>query len=113
MVTTAKLRYLKTSPQKVRLIVDEIRGKNVNEALSILRFSKKMAAKDVHKVLSSAVANAQQGEKKVDVDKLFVSRAFVDEGPIEKRARIRAMGRIFRIMKRTCHVTIHLDEKSK
>ena len=113
MVTRAILRYLKTSPQKVRLIVDEIRGKDVNEALSILRFSKKHAAKDVRKVLSSAVANAQQGEKKVDVDHLFVSRAYVDAGPIEKRARIRAMGRIFRIMKRSCHVTIHLDEKSK
>ncbi len=112
MIAKATLRYLKVSPQKVRLVVDQIRGKDVNQALSLLKFSKKHAAKDVQKVLSSAVANAQQGERKPNVDKLFISRAFVDAGPMEKRARIRAMGRIFRILKRSCHVTIHLDEKS-
>ncbi len=103
---------MKVSPQKVRLVVDQIRGKDVNQAFSLLKFSKKHAAKDVRKVLSSAVANAQQGERKPNVDRLFISKAFVDAGPMEKRARIRAMGRIFRILKRSCHVTIHLDERS-
>lgn len=112
MVAKATLRYLKVSPQKVRLVVDQIRGKDVNQAFSLLKFSKKHAAKDVRKVLSSAVANAQQGERKPNVDRLFISKAFVDAGPMEKRARIRAMGRIFRILKRSCHVTIHLDERS-
>lgn len=113
MIAKASHKYLKTSPQKARLVADQIRGKEVNKALSILRFSKKMVAKDIERALKSAVANAQQGEAKVDVDNLYVSEVFVNAGPMEKRARHRAMGRIYRILKRSCHLTIHLDEKEK
>lgn len=113
MIARASHKYLKTSPQKARLVVDQIKGKEVNEALSILKFSKKLVAKDIEKVLRSAVANAQQGEAKIDVDDLYISNIFVDPGPMEKRVRHRAMGRIYRILKRSCHVTIHLDEREK
>ena len=111
MVTQAKLRFLKTSAQKTRLVVDQIRGQNVGPALSILRLSRKIVAKDLEKLLRSAVANAQQGERRVDVDELYVSKAMVDGGRIEKRVRVRSMGRIFRIMKRSCHVTVQLDSR--
>lgn len=112
-VSKAKLKYLKTSAQKTRLVVDQIRGKNASEALSLLRFSRKLVAKDVEKVLKSAIANARQGGKKVDVDSLYISKAVVDAGPMEKRLRHRGMGRTFRILKRSCHVTLQLDEKKK
>ena len=111
MVTQAKLRFCGTSAQKARLVVDQIRGRDVGKALSILHYSRKTVARDVEKLLRSALANAQQGERRVDVDDLFVSRATVDGGRIDKRVRVRSMGRIFRIMKRTCHVTLHLDSR--
>ena len=111
MVTKAKLRFLKTSAQKTRLVVNQIRGRKVGEALSILHYSRKIVAKDLEKLVRSAVANAQQGERRVDVDDLFVATATVDGGPIEKRVRVRSMGRVFRIMKRSCHVTLQLDTR--
>lgn len=111
MITQARLRFLKTSAQKTRLVVDQIRGRDVGEALSILHRSPKLVSKDLEKLLRSAVANAQQGERRVDVDDLFVSKATVDGGRIEKRVRVRSMGRIFRIMKRSCHVTVQLDSR--
>ncbi len=111
MVTEARLRFLKTSAQKTRLVVDQIRGKKVGEALSILHYSRKTVAKDLEKLVRSAVANAQQGERRVDVDDLYVTRATVDGGPIDKRVRVRSMGRVFRIMKRSCHVTLQLDTR--
>ena len=111
MVTQARLRFLKTSAQKARLVVDQIRGRDVGKALSILHNSRKIVAKDLEKLVRSAVANAQQGERRVDVDELFVSKATVDGGRIEKRVRVRSMGRIFRIMKRSCHVTVQLDSR--
>jgi large subunit ribosomal protein L22 len=113
MIAKASHKYLKTSSQKARLVVDQIKGKEVNEALSILKFSRKLVAKDVEKVLRSAVANAQQGEAKIDLDNLYISNIFVNPGPMEKRVRNRAMGRIYRILKRSCHLTIHLDEREK
>ena len=113
MIAKAHRKYLQTSPQKVRLVVDQIRGKRVEDALSILRFSPKMVARDLEKLLKSAVANAEQREERVDVDRLLVSRAFVDEGPTLNRARFRAMGRIFRINKRSSHVTFELDLKGR
>jgi large subunit ribosomal protein L22 len=109
VIAKASLKYMGTSPQKVRLVVDQIRGKRVEEALSILRFSPKMAARDLEKLLKSAVANAEQREERVDVDRLHVSRAAVDAGPTMKRVRFRAMGRAFRILKRSCHVSLELD----
>ncbi|RMG61112.1 MAG: 50S ribosomal protein L22 [Deltaproteobacteria bacterium] len=110
MEARAVLRYARISPLKARLVVDLIRGKDVNSALTILNFSKKKAAKIVKKVLESAIANAvQTGE--IDPDNLYVKRAFVDQGPVMKRYRAAAMGRAHMIRKRTSHITIILDER--
>jgi large subunit ribosomal protein L22 len=109
VIAKAKLQYLGTPAQKTRLVVDQVRGKNVEEAISILRYSPKRVARDLEKLVKSAVANAQQKDPKLDVDDLVVSRATVDEGPPLKRIRHRSMGRVYRILKRTCHVTIGLD----
>jgi large subunit ribosomal protein L22 len=111
MEAKATLRYLKASPQKVRLIVDQIRGKKVEEAIQILRFTRKMAAKDLEKLLRSAVANAENSEAGADVDELVVSKIYVDEGPREKRIQPAPMGRAFRIQKRKSHVTVHLSDE--
>jgi len=111
MEITAKLRHLQASPQKVRLVVDMIRGKGVEEAASILRLARKSAAKPLAKLLRSAVANAENREQGVDVGKLFVKEAFVDGGPALKRIRANTMGRAFRILKRQSHVTITLDTR--
>ena len=105
----AKLRHLQASPQKVRLVVDMIRGKDVEEAATILRLARKSAARPVAKLLRSAVANAENREQGVDVGKLYVKEAFVDGGPALKRIRANTMGRAFRILKRQSHVTIKLD----
>jgi large subunit ribosomal protein L22 len=113
MEATATLRYLKASPQKVRLIADLIRGKKVDEALSILRFTKKLNAKDLEKLLRSAVANAESKEGGVDADDLVVSKIFVNEGPREKRIQPAPMGRAFRIQKRKAHVTVHVSDEVK
>jgi large subunit ribosomal protein L22 len=113
MEATATLRYLKVSPQKVRLVADLIRGKRVDEALSILRFTKKSSAKDLEKLLRSAVANAETKEGGVDTDELVVSKIFVNEGPREKRIQPAPMGRAFRIQKRKAHVTVHVSDEVK
>ncbi len=112
MIARAKIRFLKTSAQKARLVVNQIRGRPVGEALALLGVSEKIVAKDLEKLLRSAVANAQQGDARVDVDSLYISRAVVDQGPSEKRARAGSMGRIFRILKRRCHVAVELDARS-
>ena len=109
MIAKASLKYMGTSPQKVRLVVNQIRGKQVEDALSLLRFSPKVAARDLEKLLRSAVANAEQREERVDVDRLRISRVAVDPGPMLKRMRFRAMGRVFRILRRSCHVSLELD----
>ena len=113
MEATATLKYLKASPQKVRLIADLIRGKKVDEALSILRFTKKLNARDLEKLLRSAVANAESKEGGVDADDLVVSKIFVNEGPREKRIQPAPMGRAFRIQKRKAHVTVHVSDEVK
>ncbi len=109
MVSTAKLRHLRGSAQKVRLVVDQIRGKNAAEAISILHYSPRRCGKDLEKLLKSAVANAQDKDPQLDVDELVVAKVTVDGGPTMKRIQHRAMGRVFQILKRTCHVTIGLD----
>jgi large subunit ribosomal protein L22 len=109
MIATAKLKYLGVSPQKTRLVIDQVRGENVGDALNILRHSPKRVARALEKLLKSAVANAQQKDGDLDVDDLVVARAAVDAAPPMKRIRHRAMGRVFQIIKRSCHVTIHLD----
>jgi len=111
MEVRARLRYLQASPQKVRLVVDLIRGKDVQEASNILELSKKSAARAVQKLLKSAVANAEHRDEKVDIDRLFVSEIWVDPGPTLKRIRPQPMGRAFRILKRQSHLTIKLDTR--
>jgi large subunit ribosomal protein L22 len=108
--TKASATYIRISPRKARLVVDTIRGRDIYAAQQILDFSDRAAARVVSKVLRSAVANAENNSG-LAPDTLFVSRAFVDEGPTLKRFRPRAMGRATRINKRTCHITVVLDEK--
>ncbi len=108
-VAEATLRYYRCSPQKARLVVDQIRGKNVNDALGLLRFSPKGSSRAIEKLLRSAVANAEHTTEKMDVDTLFVGEAFVGPGPTYKRFRGRAFGRAFRILHRTCHITLRLS----
>jgi large subunit ribosomal protein L22 len=112
MIATAKGRYLRVAPRKARLVIDLIRGKYADEALSTLQFTPKRASKTVEKVLKSAIANAEQSAD-VNVDNLFVSKATVDGGPTLKRFRPAAMGRAVRVLKRTSHITIELDEKER
>ena len=113
MEATATLKYLKASPQKVRLVADLVRGKKVEEALAILRFTRKGCAKDLEKLLRSAVANAENKENAPDVDELVVSKIYVNEGPREKRIQPAPMGRAFRIQKRKAHVTVHVSDEVK
>ena len=87
MEAKATLKYMKVSPTKVRLVADQLRGRKVEEAYQILRFSKKGAAKDLEKLLRSAVANAENSEDAADVDELVVSKIYVNSGPSEKRIR--------------------------
>ncbi|MER3454533.1 MAG: 50S ribosomal protein L22 [Acidimicrobiia bacterium] len=104
---TAVARYVRVSPYKARAVADLIRGLDVEEALRVLEFSKRDAARPLKKLLESAVANAAQ-KYRFDRDELYVSRIFVDEGPTLRRWRPRARGRATRIRKRTCHMTIAL-----
>lgn len=107
-------RYIKGSPQKARLVVDLIRGKKAGEALSILRFTNKRAALDIEKVLRSAIANAEQKSPHVDIDTLVVSRVQIDQGPTKNRRRVRPapMGRAYREIRRSKHITIFLEEST-
>ena len=113
MEAIATLKYLKASPQKVRLVADLVRGKKVEEALNILRFTKKSCAKDLEKLLRSAVANAENKDNAPDVDELVVSKIYVNEGPREKRVQPAPMGRAYRIQKRKAHVTVHVSDEVK
>jgi large subunit ribosomal protein L22 len=109
MEVTARLKYLQASPQKVRLVADQVRGKSVEEAATILRFSKKHAAKPLEKLLKSAIANAENRDENMDLDRLYVKEIWVDGGPTLRRIRPQPMGRAFRILKRQSHITIKLD----
>ena len=113
MEATATLKYLKASPQKVRLVADLVRGKKVEEALAILRFTRKASAKDLEKLLRSAIANAENKEDGADVDELVVSKIYVNEGPREKRVQPAPMGRAYQIQKRKAHVTVHVSDEVK
>lgn len=104
----AKLRNAPFSSYKGRLVIENIRGLNVDEALNILKFSKKKAAHNIKKLLESAIANAEYKDS-VDIDELFVKEAFVDDSFMLKRIRARAKGRANRISKRTCNITIKLS----
>lgn len=109
MEVSAKLTGAQISAQKVRLVADQIRGKQVEAALNILEFSNKKAADLVKKILNSAIANAEHNEG-ADVDELTVSTIFVDEGRTLKRLRPRAKGRADRILKRSCHITVKVSD---
>ena len=111
LVASATVRYLGTSAQKARLVVNLIRGKDVGEATATLRYTKKAIASDIGRLLDSAVANARQKRQDIDVDRLYVHTAFVDGGPMMKRIQPAPMGRAFRILKRMCHVTVGLGER--
>jgi large subunit ribosomal protein L22 len=111
MEARATAKYIRGSAQKIRLVVDLIRGKNVSDALTILRFTKKRASKDVTKVLKSAIANAEQRAEGADVDSLYVSQAYVNEGPRMKRVRPAPMGRAYRIQRRLSHISIHVSDE--
>jgi len=113
MEATATLRYLKASPQKVRLVVDLVRGKKVDEAIRILQFTKKSVAKDLEKLVRSAVANAENKEANVDTDELVVSKIYVNEGPREKRLLPAPMGRAYQTISRKSHVTVHVSDEVK
>ncbi|MCY4043736.1 MAG: 50S ribosomal protein L22 [Cellvibrionales bacterium] len=109
MEVAAKLKGAPISAQKARLVADQIRGKNVEDALTLLSFSPKKAAVLVKKVLDSAIANAEHNEG-ADIDELAVSTIFVDEGLTMKRIKPRAKGRADRILKRTCHITVKVSD---
>jgi large subunit ribosomal protein L22 len=108
----ATARYVRTSAQKAGLVLDLIRGKNVDRALATLRFTRKSIAGDIAKVLRSAIANAQnQDGFSGDVDRLYVSACYANQGPSAKRVRPAPMGRAFRVLKRTAHLTVRVSER--
>ena len=104
----AVLRKFRESPRKVRMVADMIRGRSVDDALSILRLQQRKAARMLSKVLGSAIANATENEK-ADAEKLVVSKVFIDGGPVTKKWMPRSMGRANRILSRTSHVTVEVD----
>lgn len=110
MEVSARLKGARLSAQKARLVADQIRGKDVGEALDILNFSTRKGAGIVRKLLESAIANAEHNEG-ADVDELSVSTIYVDEGLTMKRIRHRARGRADRILKRTCHITLAVADE--
>ncbi|QXO17664.1 MULTISPECIES: 50S ribosomal protein L22 [Vibrio] len=110
MEALAKHNFARISPQKARLVADQIRGKKVDQALEVLTFSNKKAAVLVKKVLESAIANAEHNEG-ADIDDLRVAKIFVDEGPVMKRIMPRAKGRADRILKRSSHITVVVADR--
>ena len=108
----AQAKWVRTSPRKARLVVEHIRGRSVPEARTVLAFTQRAAALEISKVLKSAVANAEANHGLIG-DELLVSACTIDEGPTIKRWRARARGRVARIRKRTCHITVQLAENPK
>jgi large subunit ribosomal protein L22 len=111
MQVKAEARYVRTSPQKARLVVDMIRGRRAGDAIALLRAANKRIAPAVEKVLRSAIANAENRSNDVDVDKLFVTEAYVNEGPRMKRIRPAPMGRAYRYQRRMAHIVVKVAEK--
>jgi large subunit ribosomal protein L22 len=110
MEARATAKYIRVSPQKARLVVDLIRGKRVDEAINILKFTKKRVTREIEKVLRSAISNAEQKSDTVDVDRLIVTKAFVGDGPRVKRIRPAPQGRAYRYQRRMSHITVILEE---
>ena len=110
MEARAKLSYARIAPRKVRVVIDLIRGKNVGEAFAILKYTPKVGTEVVEKVLKSAVANAENNLD-LNVDNLYVSAVYVDQGPTMKRIHPRSRGQAFKILKRSSHVTVVVQER--
>ena len=110
MQVKAEARYIRTSPQKARLVIDMIRGQKAGDAINILRSVNKRVAPSVEKVLRSAIANAENRWNDVDVDKLFVTEAYVNEGPRTKRVRPAPMGRAYRYQRRSSHIVVKVGD---
>ncbi|MGI6359001.1 MAG: 50S ribosomal protein L22 [Bacillota bacterium] len=110
MEAKAVAKYIRIAPRKARIVIDLIRGKSVGEALSILRYTPKAASEPIEKVVRSAAANAEHNYN-MDSDKLYVAEAFVDAGPTLRRYHPRAQGRIYSILKRSCHITVVVKER--
>ena len=106
----AKLRYLRVAPRKVRLVINQVRGLPIQQAIDILSFTNKASSRDILKLFKSAVASADQ-KGKMDVDNLFVKSVFVDQGPTLRRSLARARGTASRINKKTSHITVVLEER--
>ena len=106
----ATAKYIRIAPRKVRIVMNLVRGKSVNDALAILKFTLKVGADAVEKVLNSAIANAENNFD-MDRDRLFISSAFVDQGPTLKRIHPRSRGQAFKILKHTSHITVAVNEK--
>ena len=111
MEARAEARYIRTSAQKARLVVDMIRGQRAGDAINILRTVNKRMSPVIEKVLRSAIANAENKSSAVDVDHLFVTEAYVNEGPRQKRIRPAPMGRAYRYQRRTAHIVVLVGEK--
>ncbi len=113
VLAKAEARYMRVSPQKVRLVIDMIRGMQAGDAINILGATNKRIAPAVEKVLRSAIANAEAKSEDIDVDRLFVAEAYVNEGPRMKRVRPAPMGRAFRIQRRMAHIVVKLGERAE
>lgn len=111
-VSKAEARYVRVSPQKVRLVIDMIRGQQAGDAIHILSAVNKRIAPTIEKVLRSAIANAENRSEDVDVDRLFISEAYVNEGPRMKRIRPAPMGRAYRYQRRMAHIVLKLGERA-
>jgi large subunit ribosomal protein L22 len=108
----AEVRYVRMSPQKIRLVVDLIRGRKAGDAISILQATNKRIAPAVEKALRSAIANAENRATDIDVDRLYVTEAYVNEGPRMKRIRPAPMGRAYRYQRRMAHIVVKVGERS-
>jgi large subunit ribosomal protein L22 len=112
VLSKCEARYVRVSPQKARLVVDMIRGQQAGDAINMLGAVNKRIAPAVEKVLRSAIANAENKSQEVDVDRLFVTEAYVNEGPRQKRIRPAPMGRAYRYQRRTAHIVVKLGERA-
>ena len=110
MEAKAVAKYVRIAPRKIRVVMDLIRGKNIGEAFAILKYTPKVGADVIEKVLKSAVANAEHNND-MNVDNLFISAAYVDQGPTLKRIHPRSRGQAFKILKRSSHVTVVVKER--
>jgi large subunit ribosomal protein L22 len=110
-IAKAEARYIRVSPQKARLVVDMIRGQQAGDAINLLNATNKRIAPAVEKVLRSAIANAENLSTDVDVDRLYVAEAYVNEGPRQKRIRPAPMGRAYRYQRRSAHIVVKLGER--